>query len=395
VKAENGDEVQKRVSAASPPHFVNSLANSQPHLDDTRATMLPPIEDSVLQSNPKFAALHVTLANNILNPNGSTKNHPAQKELDAVTEVHPPCPYSTTVSNKTQSLRAARIRAAKSQLLRSALSNLDLATPTTSTTSKSKAPVKTTATLPTELLELILLLSSRLSSAPLPPSSKKLLEATTQWTSLPSHLPQIGSLLSSHLQTQALALARILTPTTNPSYLHRSIPKLHDSIKTLQSEITTKKRDLATRRAGLVSKTTTLLGLYHLATTLVILILEQSVHGSVSRNAKAHAELLSLTAQSLNLQVKEKALRGEKMVYTEPVKSALHEYVRNLRDGRERLRERRKEAERVLWGYGVGRTEEVGGVEKERVMREIARVYGEMVKEVREVGRDVERLKGR
>jgi len=34
-------------------------------------------------------------------------------------------------------------------------------------------------------------------------------------------------------------------------------------------------------------------------------------------------------------------------------------------------------------------------VEKERVMREIARVYGEMVKEVREVGRDVERLKGR
>jgi hypothetical protein len=357
--------------------------------------MLPPIENSVLQNNPKFAALHVTLANNILNPNGSTKNHPAQKELDAVTEVDPPCPPSTTVSNKTQSLRAARIRAAKSQLLRNALSNLELAAPTTSTTSKSKAPAKTTATLPTELLELILLLSSRLSSAPLPPSSKKLLEATTQWTSLPSHLPQIGSLLSSHLQTQALALARILTPTTNPSYLHRSIPKLHDSIKTLQSEITTKKRDLAIRRAGLVSKTTTLLGLYHLATTLVILILEQSVHGSVSRNVKAHAELLSLTAQSLNLQVKEKALRGEKMVYTEPVKSALHEYVRNLRDGRERLRERRKEAERVLWGYGVGRTEEEGGVEKERVMREIARVYGEMVKEVREVGRDVERLKGR
>ena len=143
-----------------------------------------------------------------------------------------------------------------------------------------------------------------------------------------------------------------------------------------------------------MSKTTTLLGLYHLATTLVILILEQSVHGSVARNVKAHAELLSLAAQSLNLQVKEKALRGEKMVYTEPVKSALQEYVRNLRDGRERLRERRKGAERVLWGYGVGRTED-GGSEKEKVRSEIARVYGEMVKEVREVGRDVERLKGR
>jgi hypothetical protein len=145
----------------------------------------------------------------------------------------------------------------------------------------------------------------------------------------------------------------------------------------------------------LVSKTTTLLGLYHLATTLVISILEQSVHGAVSRHVKAHAEMLSISAQSLEYQVKEKAMRGEKLVYTEEVKSALQEYVRNLRDGRERLRERKKEAEKVLWGYGVGRTEEEGGSEKEKVMREIARVYGEMVRELRDVGRDVERLKGR
>lgn len=119
------------------------------------------------------------------------------------------------------------------------------------------------------------------------------------------------------------------------------------------------------------------------------------MHGSVSRHVKAHAELLSISAQSLQYQVKEKAMRGEKMVYTEQVKSALQEYVRNLRDGRERLRERKKEAERVLWGYGVGRTEEEGGAEKEKVMREIARVYEEMITELREVGRDVEKLKGR
>jgi len=362
--------------------------------------MLPPIEDSVLQSNPKFAALHATLANNVLNPNGSTKNHPAQKERDAVTAVYPLFYLAPpTISNNVQALRAARTRAAKAQLLRTALSTLDLSAPapnTSSTTSKSKLPTKQSTTLPTELLELILLLSTRLTSTTaLSSSSTKLLEATSQWTSLSSHLPQIGSLLSTHLQTQALALSRILTPTTNPSFLHRTIPKLESSITTLQSEITTKKADLTSRRTALVSKTTTLLGLYHLATTLVILILEQSVHGSVSRHIKAHAELLSLSAQSLNYQVKEKAIRGEKMVYTDQVKNALQEYVRNLRDGRERLRERKKGAERVLWGYGVGRTDEEGGVEKEKVMREIARVYGELVREVAEVGRDVERLKGR
>ena len=49
--------------------------------------MLPPIEESMLQSNPKFAALHTMLANNILNPSGSTKKQAAQKERDAVSDV--------------------------------------------------------------------------------------------------------------------------------------------------------------------------------------------------------------------------------------------------------------------------------------------------------------------
>jgi len=48
----------------------------------------------------------------------------------------------------------------------------------------------------------------------------------------------------------------------------------------------------------------------------------------------------------------------------------------------------------VLWGYGVGRKGE-GESSKEKVMKEVARVYGELVREIGEVGRDVERLKGR
>lgn len=82
-------------------------------------------------------------------------------------------------------------------------------------------------------------------------------------------------------------------------------------------------------------------------------------------------------------------------MYTDQAKDALQEYVRNLKDGTERLRERKKGAERVLWGYGVGRTEEEGGGEKEKVMKEIARVYGELAKEIAEVGRDVEKLRSR
>jgi len=164
-----------------------------------------------------------------------------------------------------------------------------------------------------------------------------------------------------------------------------------------QSEIAAKKAELAERRMGLVGRTTTVLGAYHMAITLIIGILEQSKHGSIARHIKLKAEYLSLNAQSLALDVKEKVVRGEKMVYTEEVKEALGNYMENLRDGIERLRDRERGARRELWGYGVGREEkENGGAgEKEKVMREIARVYGELMREVREVGRDVERLRGR
>jgi len=49
--------------------------------------MLPPIEDAVLQSNPKFATLHEILKTSILTPNGATKRHSAQREREAVAEV--------------------------------------------------------------------------------------------------------------------------------------------------------------------------------------------------------------------------------------------------------------------------------------------------------------------
>ncbi len=67
--------------------------------------------------------------------------------------------------------------------------------------------------------------------------------------------------------------------------------------------------------------------------------------------------------------------------------SALRNYAEHLRDSRSRLRQRQKDAEKELARYGVGREG------KEKVMREIARVYGEMGRQIQEVKRDIERLK--
>lgn len=51
--------------------------------------MLPPVEQSVLQNNPEFAALYSTLTTAILNPDGTTKDDQsrAARERDAVRKV--------------------------------------------------------------------------------------------------------------------------------------------------------------------------------------------------------------------------------------------------------------------------------------------------------------------
>jgi hypothetical protein len=49
--------------------------------------MLPPVDETILQNNPEFAALYSRLTTSVLNPDGSTRNHPAAKERARVSEV--------------------------------------------------------------------------------------------------------------------------------------------------------------------------------------------------------------------------------------------------------------------------------------------------------------------
>ncbi|RAL64440.1 hypothetical protein DID88_001916 [Monilinia fructigena] len=343
--------------------------------------MLPPVEESVLQSNPKFAELYKKLSNNILNPNGSTKNHPAQKEREAVSAA----------------LKSARIEAAKPQILINSLSSIDLSPPPPipakpRTRTSQPAPPRKAAELPEELVELIILLTTKLS---LPPGSISkadvvLLESSPTYHSLSTHLPQLCNIISTNLHNTALSLSRILNPTTNSSFLHRQIPTLLPTVITLQSSLLSDSHALALSRTAVVNSTTQLLNLYHHATTLIIQHLERSKHGPLTRHTTTKISLLSLQSRTLSHELQLKYLQGEKIIYDERTTEALQNYLRELRGGRERLKERVKLKERDLWGYGVGR--EDGG--KERVMREIARVFRELSGEIEEVKRDVERLRG-
>lgn len=99
--------------------------------------------------------------------------------------------------------------------------------------------------------------------------------------------------------------------------------------------------------------------------------------------------MLALACATTAVEVEKKARVGEGLVYGAEARRALAVYGEHLRDGRVRMEGRRGGAERELGRYGVGRD---GG--KERVMREIARVWGEMEGEMEEVRGDIGRLRG-
>ncbi|RKF54545.1 Uncharacterized protein OnM2_096032 [Erysiphe neolycopersici] len=338
--------------------------------------MFPPIDDSTLKNNPKFSSLYSALTESILNPNGTSRFYPGQEERDQITAA----------------LKETRILASKIYLLKSALNKIDLPQ-VISNSNATKSTILNKNSLP-DLNELIILLSNRfaLSRQSLPSlTSTNLLENTPQWLSLQDFVPEISNLMSIYFQTQALALYRIVNPTTdlvtNP---HQLIMDLVPKTQARRNEIEEKRYKLNLRRVELVGKVKMLLSLYHLASTLVILHLEQTVHGSISREFKLRSEIVSLKAQKLAYESKEKRYKGEKIFYSDEVKNALSQYLKSLRKGRERLEERKSLAEKTLSAYSFS-----GSLKPDeaKIMRRIAEKYAELRREVKRVSRDIEKLK--
>ncbi|TQS35642.1 hypothetical protein Golomagni_03933 [Golovinomyces magnicellulatus] len=337
--------------------------------------MFPPIDDEVLQKNPDFASLHKILIGSILNADGTTRVHPQRKERKEVTTA----------------LLASRFCASKTYLLKTAPCKLDLTTIKTASSNVTDRTSSPNKQLPPELVEAIILLSDRLATCSTSTkfsSDREVLENTSQWSSITNLAPKIGSLLSTHFKSQAMALCRIENPNNDILNIQQSIQSLVPRIKARQIEIEDKKNKLDLQRIDLVRKVRILLSLYNLASNLVILHLEKIVHGSMALEMKARSEYLCLAAQKLELEAKEKRLRGEKIFYTEAVNCALENYLRSIRKGIESLEERKMDAERSLRGYGSGNPES----STTKVMRSIAENYGELQREIDEVSQDIEKL---
>jgi myosin heavy subunit len=172
------------------------------------------------------------------------------------------------------------------------------------------------------------------------------------------------------------ALTRIATLSGHPP--STSLPAL---LKTSQTIISNSTQHLSQLRLDLTTQTLTTQNLHRTLLEAAIRILEQTVHGSLSRGTKAKADYLATVAEGMarKLQVQEVQLAAQT---TSPeYQAALERKAESLEREAMGLRRRVREAEELLGRYR--RTEG---------MEEVAREYVEIVREREKVRADIERL---
>ncbi|TLD33062.1 hypothetical protein PspLS_00646 [Pyricularia sp. CBS 133598] len=348
--------------------------------------MLPPVEDAVLQENPEFATLYNTLTTAILNPDGSSKNDPSTKEREAT----------------RQKLKTHRLNAAKQHLLVHALSTATPPPPPSAparrTTSSSSRPAAASE-LPEPLLDLLFLIPPLLN--PTPEVEVLLADPTLLLTSpplcdLPSLLPQLGDLVSASLHQAALSLARHTNPTTNPSYLHRHLPTLGPGITASHAALATAKAELSSERLAAATAVQKLLDLEAQALGSLARTLEAK-HGASARSLELRAAEVALSARQGEAEAKAALYHARRNVYTPEAGEALEAYAAHLRDSKVRVFEACRARKAELAEYGVVEADdgEGGDVEmgkKEKAMRDLASMYRDMGRQIKEVKRDLERL---
>ncbi|ROV88198.1 hypothetical protein VPNG_10321 [Cytospora leucostoma] len=336
--------------------------------------MFPPVEESVLQSNPEFAALYSTLTSAILNPDGTTKDEQsrAARERHAV----------------RKELDAHRLKSAKQHLLAQSLSAAVAPEPEASARSGKPAPELTEP-----LIDLLLLLPPLLTSAEqLSPDSLHLLLSSPPFTSLEEHLPSLASLVSSSLQSTAVQLTRTAYPTTNASFLHRHIPSVPSHVDTLSSDIRQQSASLTGARLSAANSLVRLLQKHTQALILIIRSLEAK-HGGVARSLELRAADVSLDAQIGEVDAEMALWNARKDVYNPDVREALKSYANHIRDGQRRLSEAIRTAQAELVEYGIASDGQAGDVRKEHALREAARDYKDMRRQVEEAQADLSRLR--
>ncbi|KAJ4286576.1 hypothetical protein N0V88_007999 [Collariella sp. IMI 366227] len=210
-----------------------------------------------------------------------------------------------------------------------------------------------------------------------------------------THLPQLATLVSNTIHSSAADIARIANPFINPSYVRRSIPSISNHAAALESTIIDRKAELTRARLGAATELASLLK-EQTGVLLQLLRTLEAKHGPIARSLEFRGTETALTALKQQAEVEIALWLARRDTYTPEAARALANYASHLRDAKGRLAEAIHTLQAELGEYGVGvdvgRTDGGGKGGKEEVMREMARVYREMARQMEDVRGDLERL---
>ncbi|PYI02192.1 zf-CSL-domain-containing protein [Aspergillus sclerotiicarbonarius CBS 121057] len=343
--------------------------------------MIPPCDPAILDNNPQFKRLYQHLTTTLLNPDGSTRAHDAQPARKAVLEE----------------VKACRIRDAKKQIKQQALRRLafdpDSSVPDDARDSLAIITFYLESSLnlldldddPSDAADIQSLLAPDINQFY---STLPLLVAPLS-TTLATTITDLRAIANTGNETPVADLPRTRARSRQVMRSIAQTPlssQLADRLRALrQTQLT----ELPAARMRMAATAAEVLATRAAMLERTVMLLERAKHGAVARATKAKAEHLAMVALGIEGKLGVTKLDILATIHTPEVVRALGRYYQHLRDTRERLEERRVLALEELKGY-----EDVGGGGADSgAMKEIARRYGGLIREVEDVRMEIERLK--
>ncbi|PKY05878.1 hypothetical protein P168DRAFT_289286 [Aspergillus campestris IBT 28561] len=346
--------------------------------------MLPPCDPTILENNSQFKRLYQNLTTNLLNPDGSTRTNDLQPARREVREVLNEC-----------RLRHAK-RHIKRQILRQLAFDPDSGVPddyretaAIITLYLESSPTQLDSDVdPRDGADALSLLGPDIDAfyADLPilmPSFANALSATVQ------DLRAIVNAGDSHARAPPPPSETSRARARNRQSMIRAAaqaplaPQISDRTRHVRrmqlSEIPASRARLATTAAEVLAAKAQVL-------ERAVVLLERTKHGAVARATKAKAEHLAMVAEGVDGKLSVMQLETSAAINTPEIVTALGRYQEHLKETRERVERQKARLLEELDGYQTADTES-------GPIKEIARRYGGLIKEMEGVRMEIERLR--
>jgi uncharacterized protein YdiU (UPF0061 family) len=186
---------------------------------------------------------------------------------------------------------------------------------------------------------------------------------------------RLAAAVEQSLNRNATALAHVISPNTKSDST-----RTPEALAELSKSVAAYRADLAATRIDITHEIGKVHELYRQVLTNSIRLLEQEIHGSVSRASKAKADYLAIVAEGMakKLGIQHQQLLSQ--VYSSDLQEVLQERSEELSREDRSIRRKLDQAQEKLQQYRAGRGMEGMANEYAEILSETARVREEITR---------------